>query len=82
MGENGSFDFYVDVLDKLRNQAKESEISEELIEEMLLNWLNGISAPYPKVSAFILYTKLKEVPLFLNDKDLKLFVEWRLKIAK
>lgn len=76
------FDFYVEVLDKLRNQARESEISQEFIEEIVLNWINGIRAPYPKVSAFIFVTKLREVPLFLNDNDLKLFVEWRLKIAK
>ena len=76
------FDFYVEVLDKLKNQVRESEISQEFIEEMLLNWIEGINAPYPKVSAFIFTIKLRNVPLFLNDNDLKLFVEWRLKIAK
>lgn len=82
LGDNSAFDFYVDVLDKLKNRVVESEVSQEFIEEVILNWMKGLSCPYPKVSAFIFVTKLKEVPLFLNDNDLKIFVEWRLKIAK
>lgn len=85
-GRHPNFDFltyHIEVLDTLRQSLRESMLDDGVIEKSLKTWLvkNNFEG-FSVILNFIFKTEYKKVALSINNEDLKLFVEWRLKISK
>jgi hypothetical protein len=82
-GPQESYDFYLQVLDKAKKKLNEMQLDYKFIEDTMKSWLGSFGKVQGnRALSFIFDTDLNKVPLYINDKDLKMFVEWRLKIAK
>ena len=70
------------VICKLSDIVKDRIIEPKDIKELLSNWLWLFFHKAKEIEDFIFNKKIEEVPLFVNDNDLKVFAKWRLYIAK
>jgi len=85
VGSDASIDFYEKVIYLGRVQASREELTEEDVYTFLRKWLteNLLKAnSTKKVIEFVFETELEQTPLYINDKDLEVYVRWRFKIAK
>jgi hypothetical protein len=83
--QNRSYSYYHKVMLVIKSRlSEEQEIQEDSIVSFLNNWLSVAysSAFAIKAFKFMFEIELSMVPLYINDKDLKVFVMWRLKIGK
>lgn len=68
---------------KPKKKLNEMQLDYKFIEDTMKSWLGSFGKVQGnRALSFIFDTDLNKVPLYINDKDLKMFVEWRLKIAK
>jgi len=77
-GSFNSLDFYDEVIAKARETIMIRELKENEIEELIRTWIfkrHSLDETYT-------ITEFNKVALFINEERLKIFVEWRLKIAK
>lgn len=80
-----SLNFYQNVIEKARIQTFNKEPTDEYVHELLKSWVSKESVRLfstQKVIKFIFETDFEEIPLSINDNDLKMFVNWRFKIGK
>ena len=58
-------------------------LSDTELNKLINDWLKEeFKGKYPKIYNFLFNVEYRKVPLYINDKELDLFVKWRLKIAK
>lgn len=85
-GRHPDFDsltYYLEVMDTLKQSLRENMLEEGVIEKSLKTWLiKKHFKNLPAILNFIFKTEYKKVALAINNEDLKLFIEWRLKISK
>ena len=85
-GRHPNFDlliYHLEVMVELRHSLRENMLEEGVIEKRLKTWLvKNQFKGYLNILNFIFKTEYKKVALSINNEDLKLFVEWRLKISK
>mgnify|MGYP001766113761 FL=1 len=85
-GRHPDFDsltYYLEVMDTLKQSLRENMLEEGVIEKSLKTWLiKKHFKNLPAILKFIFKTEFKKVALAINNEDLKLFIEWRLKISK
>lgn len=80
-GAENTLSYYNVVLVGLRDIARERCITQLDVEDVFRRWLDryvGTNA----IFNFIFRISLDDVPMYMNDPDLKLFVKWRFRIAK
>jgi hypothetical protein len=83
-GSFNSLDFYDEVIAKARETIMIRELKENEIEELIRTWIfkrHSLDETYT-ITEFIFKIEFNKVALFINEEILKIFVEWRLKIAK
>jgi hypothetical protein len=79
-----SLNFYDEVIAKARETIMFRELRENEIEGLIRTWLlknHGLDDTVI-ICKFIFETEFNKVALFINEEKVKIFVEWRLKIAK
>lgn len=84
-GEGGtaSLVFHDSVINKARLVCYGREITEEDMGGLIQEWLeHNHRSIARKAYNFLFKLPLEEVPLFINDTDMKPFVKWRLEISK
>lgn len=85
-GRHPNFDilsYHIDVMETLRHSLRESMLEEGVIEKSLKTWfIKNNFEGFSVILKFIFKTEFKKVALSINNEDLKLFIEWRLKISK
>jgi len=84
-GSEASLDFYQKVIDEGRIQTSRKELTEDDVHNFLRRWLSENllkASSTKKVITFVFVTEFDQTPLYINDKDLEVYVRWRFKIAK
>ena len=89
IGSGDSFDFYKDVIDESRIRTLDKESTCEYIDGLLKKWIsknvlkvNKSNNAIKYIFNFVFEVELNDIPLFINDNVLKMYVNWRFKIGK
>lgn len=80
------FSFYLNVIDRAKKENLNRILKKEEINKFICDWLHCDTVDYKKdgdkIIDFLFKTELNKIPLYINDTNLKMFAEWRLRINK
>ena len=79
-----SLEFFDSVIDRARKKITTTELGETHIKDFIIDWVrdNYRNDMANKVVEFLFNKSIEEVPLFINDTDMRPFMKWRLQISK
>ena len=76
-------DFYDQVIRKAKEIVLNRELKDDDIEKLIRAWLTKNHLEEANtIYKFLFEVELKKVALYINNERLKIYVKWRLKIAK